>query len=196
MNALVTTSMRRRASSGFTIIEMVVVLIVVGVVITLAVAPAMRGMVERHRVEGIHAELLTDLRRAQSEAAQRVGTSTSVAVSFGSNADLTCYTLHAVETGVVCDCTRAPGSACLPALDPPAEIKSMQFTRAAGVSVAASSPSGMRIQFDPPRGLATPGDLSIEVQGSLSGQLRTSVSGLGVPRVCSPDGSIRGVASC
>jgi type IV fimbrial biogenesis protein FimT len=191
---------RSRSSSasthqhGLTIIEMTVVLIVVGVLV-LIVAPSMRSMAARHRVQGVHTELLGDLQLARSEQAQRNGTSTSVSIAFGGNADVTCYTIHAVLTGVICDCTRGPGNACLPA-SPPAEIKTMQFNRADGVSVAASSPGGASITFAPPQGLATPDNLVIDVQDPLRGQLRTSINGLGVPRVCSPDGSIPGVGTC
>ena len=56
-----------------TIIELVVVLIVLGVVVSLLVAPAISGMVARHRVQGVHAELLGDLQLARSEQAQRNG---------------------------------------------------------------------------------------------------------------------------
>ncbi|HEY6511431.1 MAG TPA: hypothetical protein VI032_05600 [Burkholderiaceae bacterium] len=180
---------------GLTIIELMTVLIVLGVLIGVLVAPAINGMVARHRVQGVHAELLGDLQLARSEQAQRNGTDTSVSVSFGSNANFTCYTIHAVLTGVVCDCTRGPGNACVPAL-PPAEIKTMQFERAVGVSVAASSPAGGRITFEAPQGLATPNNLVIDVQSATRGHLRTAVSGLGVPSVCSPDDSIPGVRPC
>jgi prepilin-type N-terminal cleavage/methylation domain-containing protein len=181
-----------RRCAGLTFFELMVVMIVVAVLAAIAVSPPMRGMLARQQVEGMHAELLTDLRLARSEALQRSGGSTSVAVTFGANADVSCYTIHVVVPGVVCDCTRAPGDICLPAA-PGQELKSAQYPRAAGFSVAASGPS---VVFEPPKGLATPDGLVIEVQGTPSGRLRTSLSALGVPRVCSPDGSIRGVASC
>jgi prepilin-type N-terminal cleavage/methylation domain-containing protein len=184
----------RRLLRGLTVIELLVVLVVVGVVVTL-VAPSMRGTIARKRVEGVQAELITDLQLARSEGLQRSGSSTSVGVTFGGNADITCYLIHTAPTGVACDCTRPPGAACLPA-GAASEIKSMQFARAAGVTMAASSASGNRVVFSPPQGLATPGDLVIDVQDPASGQLRTSVSGLGVLTVCSPDGSMRGVPSC
>jgi Tfp pilus assembly protein FimT len=181
---------------AMTIIEMTVVLIVVGVLAALLVAPAMNGMVARHRVQGVNAELLGDLQLARSEQVQRNGTATSVSVSFGANADMTCYTIHAtVAGGLPCDCTRVPSTTCAGVADAQ-EIKTMQFARVAGVSVAASSPSGTRITFAPPRGLATPDNLVIDVQNATSGQLRTSINGLGVPSVCSPDGSIPGVRTC
>lgn len=182
------------AAHGLTIIELVVALIVVGVIVTL-VAPSMRGMMARKRVEGINAELLTDLQLARSEVAQRSGSGTPVAVTFGGNADITCYVVHTAPAGVVCDCTLAPDVACTPA-GAASAIKSMQFARAAGITVAASSPSGSRVVFAPPQGLATPSDLVIDVQTPANGQLRTAVSGLGVLTVCSPDGSIQGVNSC
>ena len=184
-----------RRCSGLTFLELMVVIAVVAVLAAIAVSPPMRGMMARQQVEGMHAELLTDLRLARSEALQRSGSSTSIAVTFGANADVSCYTIHVVVPGVVCDCTRAPGDVCLPAA-PGQELKSTQYPRAAGFSVTASSPSGPSVVFAPPKGLATPDGLVIDVQGTLSGHLRTSLSALGVPRVCSPDGSIRGAASC
>jgi len=180
---------------GMTIIELMVVLIVLGVLVSLLVAPAIGGMVARHRVQGVHAELLVDLQLARSEQAQRNGSSTPVAITFGGNADVTCYLIHTAPAGVACDCTRAPGAACLPA-GAAQEIKLMTFARAAGVSVAASSPGSAPIKFDPPQGLVTPANVVIDVQSATRGQLRTTVSGLGVPTVCSPDGSIPGVRTC
>ena len=175
--------------SGMTIIELVVVLVVVGVIITLA-APSMRGMMARQRVQSVQADLLTDLQLARSEVAQRSGTATEIALTFGGNAAMSCYTLHVA--GADCDCTRAAGSACA---SPAAEIKTTQLTRAAGASVAASSPSGTRLDFKP-KGLVEPTDLVIEVRDTISGHLRTEINALGIPRVCSPDGSMRGVNPC
>jgi len=185
------TSTAREA--GLTIIELVVALVVIGVVITLA-APSMRGMMARHRVQGVQDGLLTDLQLARSEVAQRSGTLTVVALTFGGNADVSCYTVHV--SGADCDCTRGAGSACT--VTPSAEIKTTHLTRAAGVSVAASSPSGTRIEFEPPRGMVKPATagMVIDVQDAVSGHLRTSINSLGVPSVCSPDGSMRGVNPC
>lgn len=183
----------RARNQGMTIIELMVALIVLGILVSLVVAPAISGMAGRHRAQGVHAELLGDLQLARSEPALRNGTSVSMA--FGGNADITCYTIHTVSGATPCDCTRAPGDACTP-VPGAREIKTLQFARAAGVSVAASSPLGARITFAPPQGVATPDNLVIDVQDATRGQLRTSISGLGVPSVCSPDGSIPGVPTC
>ena len=184
------------SSRGMTIIELITVLIVLGVLVTLVAGPSMRGMTARHRVEAVNAELLTDLQLARSELAQQSDNVTLVAVSFGSDAQRSCYTVHTVAlaaSGVACDCTRTPGDVCTPFAPGAREIKTMQFDRVVGTSVAASSPVGGRILFAPPQGLATPDGLVVDVQDAVSGQLRTTINGRGVPSVCSPDGSIRGV---
>jgi Tfp pilus assembly protein FimT len=184
-------SVRRAQVLGLTIIELTVVLIVIGVIVTLLVVPSMSGMIARHRVQGVQAELIGDLQLARSEQARRNGDSTAVAMTFGSSADLTCYTIHTVAA-LACDCTRAPGDAC-GAAPGAQEIKTLQFARSVGVTVAAASASGPTIVFSPPQGLVTPTDLVIDVQSATRGQLRTSISRTGVPSVCSPDGSVTGV---
>jgi type IV fimbrial biogenesis protein FimT len=182
----------RLPTQGLTLIELLVVLAVLGVLIAL-VAPSMRGMIARQRVQGVNAELVTALQLARSEVAQRSGVATKVAVSFAADASFTCYSVHTVAPGGSCDCTRLPGAVCTA---PAQEIKSMRFARAEGVSVSASSPSGTVVEFAPPLGAATPGDLVVDVRDVTSGYLRTAINAMGRPSVCSPDGSIKGVSSC
>src|ERR1044071_7040964 len=137
-------------SRGMTIIELMTVLIVLGVLITLVAGPSMRAMAARHRVESVNAEVITDLQLARSELAQHDDHNTGVAVSFGSDAQVTCYTVHTVAmsaSGVACDCTRPPSDACTPVAADASEIKTMRFDRAVGTSVAASSPAGPRLLF-------------------------------------------------
>lgn len=183
-----------RRLRGLTIVELLTVMIVLGILATV-VAPSFRGMMVRQRVQGVHDQLLTDLQLARSEQTARSGASTEVAVTFGGNGLISCYTVHTVSAGVACDCTLAPGSACVPA-GVVQEVKTVQVARAQGVSVAASSPSGTTVRFLPPQGTVTPTDMRINVQGDVSGQLRTQLSPVGSPTVCSPDGSMRGVPTC
>ncbi len=183
-------------SLGLTIIELMTVLVVLGVLVTL-VAPTFRGMMQRQRVQGIQDQLLTDLQLARSELAVRASASASspVAVTFGGDGMVTCYTIHTAGTGATCDCTRAVGQVCQPP-DVLQEVRTVQLPRAGGISMAASSPSGSSVAFSPPQGLATPAGLTINITGDISGQVRTTVGDLGRPDVCSPDGSIRGVPPC
>lgn len=185
---------RFRQARGVTIVELLIVMIVLGIIATVA-APSFRGMMVRQRVQGVHDQLLTDLQLARSEQAARSGASMEVAITFGGNGLMSCYTVHTVSAGVACDCTAAPGMACTPA-GVVQEVKTVQVARVQGVSVAASSPSGTSVRFSPPQGTVTPTDLRITVQGDVSGQLRTQLSPVGSPTVCSPDGSMRGVPTC
>lgn len=185
------TLRRRQTASGITIIELIIVVAIIGVLIAV-VAPSMRGMMARQQVQGINAELLTDLQLARSEVTRRSGGGTSVGVTFGGDAQMTCYTIHTIGAGAGCDCTRTPGQACIPpgVLD---EIKTVQVKRASGVSLAASSAGGTALSFAPPQGLVAPADLFVDVRGDVSGRLRTTINASGRPTVCSPDSSIRGV---
>ena len=187
---------RPRRSRGLTIIELMTVLVVLGVLITL-VAPTFRGMMQRQRVQGIQDQLITDLQLARSELAARASASASspVAVTFGGDGVVSCYTIHTGGPGATCDCTRAVGQVCQPP-NVLQEIKTVQLPRAGGIALAASSPSGTSVAFSPPQGLATPADLTINLSGDISGQVRTTVGALGQPDACSPDGSIRGVRPC
>jgi prepilin-type N-terminal cleavage/methylation domain-containing protein len=179
---------------GLTIIELLTVLIVLGVLVTLMAGPSMRAIGARHRVEAVNAELLTDLQLARSELAQQGDNATVVALSFGGDAQRSCYTVHTATlaaSAAACDCTRAVGDACTVAGT--REIKTLQLDRAVGTSLAASSPAGARVVLSPPLGLMTPDGLVVDVQDAVSGQLRTTINSRGVPSVCSPDGSIPGV---
>ncbi|MBL8318269.1 MAG: prepilin-type N-terminal cleavage/methylation domain-containing protein [Burkholderiaceae bacterium] len=179
-------------SHGVTMIELLIVLVVLGV-LAAVVGPSFRGMMVRQRVQGVHDQLVTDLQLARSELAARANATapTDVAVTFGGNAALSCYTIH--TAGAACDCTAAPGSACAPGAQ---EIRTVQIQRAQGISLAASSTSGTVLRFQPPQGTITPTDLTVTVSGDPSGQLRTQLSVVGRPSVCSPDGSMKGVPTC
>jgi prepilin-type N-terminal cleavage/methylation domain-containing protein len=192
---MIMRTMPRRCDRGLTMIELITVLVVLGVLVSI-VAPSMRGMMQRQRVQGVHDQLITDLQFARSELTAGGG-SVHVGVAFGSDATRTCYTIHTDTdpSSANCDCTRAPGAACLPAAGV-REIKTAQVALAQGVSLAASSPGGTRLTLSPPQGVAAPAGLTITVQGDTGGQLRTTVGPMGTPSVCTPDGSMRGVPTC
>ncbi|MBE7419062.1 MAG: prepilin-type N-terminal cleavage/methylation domain-containing protein [Ideonella sp.] len=181
-------ALRATMPNGVTLIEMVVAIAIVGILIAV-VAPSMRGAIARQRVQGVNAELVTDLQMARSVVARHNGD--SVRVSFGSNGQMTCYTLHTVPVGVTasCDCTLTPPNVCTPASVQ--AIKTVQVARGDGVAIATNPASA--VTFAPPQGLATPASFAVDVQSAVSGQLRTIVNSVGRPAVCSPNGSIAGV---
>ncbi len=131
---------------GFTIIELMTVLLIAGVLLVIA-APAFTDMLERRRVEGQANEFVTDLSYAKSEAVQR---NRNIEVLAGGGG--TCYTIAAMTTGTSpaggCDCTAAPGSRCTSA--DTAELKTVTLT--GGVTLT----NGSRFVFEPVRGGLAP----------------------------------------
>lgn len=138
----------RQCQRGFTIIELMTVVVIAGVLVTLAL-PAFRDMLERRRLEGQANELATDLQYAKSEAVAR--NRNSVVVPSGGG---TCYTLAswvapAGRTGS-CDCTLAPAPACtvsspVIATDP-VEMKTVTLANPVTVAITGT------FDFEPVRG--------------------------------------------
>ena len=181
-----------RQARGLTLVELIVVVAVVAVVLALAV-PSMREFMVRQRVQAINAELVNDLQFARSESITRKRT---IWVSFRvDDTTMTCYT---IRTGVVlggCDCRLPPGTACqnVPGL---VEIKTVQVPRSTTVTLQPPSTAQTEVNFSEPQGRAAPGDFRVVVGSSVAGKLRTSTNSFGRPQVCTPDGSMNGVATC
>jgi type IV fimbrial biogenesis protein FimT len=200
------TGSGRRPARGLTLIEVMVVVAVAAVILTLT-APSLRDFLARQRVAAINAELVTDLQLARSEAIAR---NRSVYVTFRNDDDeITCYTVHTRGTVGTCDCRSALGSAC-PGLAGLVEIKTVQVPRSTTVTIAPPGHPANWVRFSARKGMAEwrdhletdPGyvadwvDPAVGVESSRSGKLRTQVNIAGRAQVCSPDGSIRGVAAC
>lgn len=204
-----------RRARGLTMVEIMVVVAIAAVILTLT-APSMRDFLARQRVAAINAELVTDLQFARSEAIAR---NDEVYVTFRTDhAELTCYTVHTRGLGQ-CDCRKTLGTACLkPDGTPQAgteEIKTVQVPRTTTVVLVPPAPGNNvanQVIFSRTRGLADweghrpePdfaayvadwADFPVGVESSRSGKLHTQVNISGRAQVCSPDGSIRGVATC
>jgi type IV fimbrial biogenesis protein FimT len=178
-------------TTGFTLIELMVVLAVIGVVLALA-APSFTGFLARKRVEGVAAELMTDLQLARSEAVAR---NAAVRLTFGTG----CYVIHTVQTAGSTSCSQTGASSMGTGA---VEIKTAQLST--GTTAGFSPDNALtRIEFDPVRAAATvdggnAATGSVTVTNSAgSGQLRVSVSAAtGRPQVCTPSGTIKGYATC
>lgn len=193
-------------AAGFTVIEMMVVVMVAAVILALAV-PSFRDFIARQRVAAVNAELVTSLQLARSEAVAR---DWSVFVTFQTDdlpgqPPMTCYTVHTLRAVGVCDCRKALGTACTGT--DVEEIKTVQVLRSTNVTLVPPESPTAQLIFEARRGLASWSghsassvaswaDFVVDVQSSVNGKLRTLVNLTGRSQVCSPDGSIRGVAAC
>ena len=186
---------------GVTTIELLVAALVLGLLLAVA-TPAITGMVERQHLRGVGDTLASDIRLARSELQRRGAAANPVVFSFGANGQMTCYTLHSAQAApggpalpFFCDCTRPPGTACLPA-GVRNEIKTVQVRRATGVLLAASSGAAAPLSLAPPHGEVSPADFRIDLQGGHGAALRVLPSAAGAVHQCSPEGSMGGVPAC
>ena len=177
----------RRVHCGFTMIELMTVLVIAGVLLSLAM-PSFRELLARNRIEGVAGELSTDLQYARSEAVSR---NTQVGLIVGAN----CYTVFVVGTAPATSCTSlGTGGDSIKAVTIDVAATSLAFTSNGGQSF---------IQFDPVRGMATDAGGVNDWSGfvnvsSTAGnwQLRADVTNFGRARACSPSGTFKGYPSC
>lgn len=180
------TSQCSVAERGFTLIELLVVVALTAILMSL-VAPSFTATLERKRLEGVAAELSTDIQYARSEAAQK---NAAVGVVFGTN----CYTVYVLGTTDATACaTLGTGASSL-----------KDVTVASGTSLAfAPTTSGAFIAFDPVRGMATDAaagttDLSGTVTLTNSAgnwQIRALVTRVGRVKLCSPNNTVTSLAT-
>ena len=179
----------RLRNSGFTMIEMMVVLVVAAVLATLVV-PSFREMLARSRLEGVASEFFTDLQYTRSEAVAR-----NANVGLVTGAAGTCYTIYQESNPAAgaCNCASVPACTPVPPAVGPIEIKTVRFA-----GTGASATPNRTFLFEPVRGSLTGGATT---QADLSssagvGQLRAEVLAIGRVKTCSPSGTIKGYPSC
>ncbi len=178
---------RHRAQRGFTMIELMTVLVITGVLLSLAV-PSFRELLARNRIEGVASELSTDLQYARSEAVSRNA-------QVGLIAGARCYTVFAVGSTPASSCTNlGTGGVSIKAVTIDVAATSLAFTSNGGQAF---------IQFDPVRGMATDAggvnDWSghVDVRSTAGDwQLRAEVTNFGRARACSPSGTFKGYPPC
>jgi type IV fimbrial biogenesis protein FimT len=132
---------RRHPQRGFTMVELMTVVVIAGVLLALA-APSFRDMLDRRRVEGRANEFLTDLQYARSEAVAR---NRNVELRTGGAGNATCYVIAVPAVGGACDCTTAPPSCTAPSIG----LKTVTMTN--DIEVA-----GGPFVFEPVRGALEP----------------------------------------
>lgn len=178
-------SPRRTRQAGFTTIELMIVVTITAVLIAFA-APSLADFLAKRRVDGVMAELVTDLHFARSEAVSR---NAPVRITFGPR----CYVIHlASATTAECDAgTATPTKTIAPIA---AEIKTVQLPAGRPLTIDTGT-LPFFIEFDPVRGTvansAGIGPASVDVR-STSGTawlLRALLTVMGRVDTCSPSGS-------
>jgi len=138
----------RRRQLGFTMVELMTVVVIAGILLALA-APSFRGMLERRRLEGQANELVTDLAYAKSEAVARNRNVVLITGGGGTCYTIAAWTAPALRAGS-CDCTAAPGARCTTGANNPVEVKTVTLVNGATVS------DGVSFDFEPVRGSLQP----------------------------------------
>ncbi len=189
---------------GFTLIELLIVVGLIGVIAAMA-GPSLYDYMLKQRLRGIHAQLITDLQFARSEAVSR-GNLVGVRVQAGSG--MSCYIIN-TRTSLLapaCDCTAAEGARCSDATQT-TEIRTVQVPASLSVEVGvpASQPISS-ITFDPRNGALklAPSDFSfydtstfgIDTRIDSSRTLRATVSVSGRVAPCAPASSAMGGPAC
>ena len=192
-----------RRSIGLTLVELMVALAVAAVLLTLA-APSFRDLILMQRLKSIHAQLVTDLQYARSEAVSSGAVVNVLVQDRDSGAPFTCYIIfhhfsHDYLTfgaSSACECTRPAGNRCVSS--DARELRTVQVPLDLGVTLGLGQTPDA-VAFDPKTGgmMLRANELgagsgqsftvtaAIDAARSLSAEVATS----GRPRICRPTGS-------
>ena len=175
---------RSTRQQGFTLVEAGVTLAVAALLVG-AVAPSFQRSVERRHVEGIAAQLETDLQYARSLAVAR---SENVRVGFESSGAASCYVVHTGAAGD-CSCIATGPAVCRPGS---AALRTVQLRADASAQISSNSRS---IVFDAQKGTVTP-TATLQIEGRSGLALNQVVNIMGRVRSCSPGGTLPGYRRC
>ena len=171
----------RHRQSGFTLIEMMVVIVIISIIASVAI-PSFSSFFDRYRLRGAADALFGDLQAARMEA---IRNNSTVYVNFATGANW-CY---GMKLGSSCDCTK-------PASD--ADYCSLKLVNAqtnTGVTMASNAFTADPT-IDPLQGLVSPAGI-VTFQSTAGTQAQVGLSLLGMVSICTPSGSnSAGYSSC
>jgi len=174
----------RRQQLGLTLVESCIALLVTAVTVGTA-APSLKQARDKRHLDGVAAQLVTDVRHARSLAVAR---HEQVRLTVRQSAAGSCYVVH---TGSASDCAcAADGSArCSAGAH---VLQSAGFPAGGPVQVSANVPSML---FDADRGTVSPAG-TLRVQDGSGRSVNQVVSIMGRVRSCSPGATATGYTAC
>jgi type IV fimbrial biogenesis protein FimT len=172
-------------SRGFSLIELMTIVVVTGIVVTAAL-PSLAGWVDDQRLRGTAGELAADLQHARLEAVLR---NENVRWSVQAESEgAACYLVHTGAAGA-CRCEPSGAARC----DAPAEaLKAVPLATDRGLALQASASS---VLFAAEHGTATPA-ATLRLSGRDGRAVQHVVNVMGRVRTCSPQGQLTGYRSC
>jgi type IV fimbrial biogenesis protein FimT len=185
--------------NGFTLVELMIVVGVLGILITLA-APSMYDFILTQRLKGISSQITTDMQFARSEATSR-NQLMHVRFSVLTGAS-TCYSIYSGNVGS-CDCKNTPVCGATGS-----EVRTVSVPANQKVRVLQTGNGRLvdKFSYDPTTGsirvvdgdgnLQPPTPYTIEALIDTERTLRTIVSAGGRPLTCAPSGSKMSVPAC
>lgn len=192
---------RRRESSGFTLIELAVGIVVAGVLLGLAV-PALFDFILLQRLRGINAQLVTDLQYARSEAVSR-GQYARLQFGIDDSSSVTCYVIFTSNLNRNrCDCLTSANSTC----DDGAEaVRTVRLPKSDNVQLRLATRQATGFAYDHIAGgiVSTPSDrtstpiTSYRIEAFIDDErvLRNTINSSGRVLTCTPTG-LSGATPC
>jgi type IV fimbrial biogenesis protein FimT len=203
---------RRRVTRvrGLSLVELMIAVAIMALIAGLA-APSFSEYIVTQRLRGVHAQLVTDLQFARSEA---ISKSTFVSVRFQHStgaAGASCYVIYtrpqpASTDNVNCDCLAPAGTACS-AQATASEVRTVTVDNSLRVTIRLDpSLADNKLTFDPRSGglrvalsdeaILEATGIQIETAASADRSLRAVVKGSGRAQVCTPSTSRLGGLGC
>lgn len=174
----------RHNQQGISWVETAIVVAVLAVVTSQA-APSLARFVDARRLEGVAAQLATDLQSARIESVAR---NQPVRLTVQQTAQGSCYVVH---TGLATQCSCASSVPAVCSGDA-REIRTAALPVGDGNTLALNTTS---ILFDPLHGTSTP-SATFRVLGRHDRAIHHVVNVMGRVRSCSPAGSVAGYPVC
>lgn len=175
----------RAGAGGWTLIELLVVMTVSSLLLAVSL-PSFENFLQRRRLDGLSAQLISDLQFLRSSA---VAQHTGLRLRLQDNAGGSCYLIH---TGAAdaCSCAADGQAQCQTG----AELLRLVFVPTSSRLAVQGNVGSMRV--DPRLGTFSPAG-SIELRSASGGiGLRHVVNILGRVRLCASAGDWAGVPAC